>query len=254
MKKFKCNGCHNECSILNDNGFSPLMCPYFPDRIAHWQLIEEEKEAVTDCNQLPKLTVEVFDHPDCPAWAKYAAVDKCGTAWFHECEPEIIEYLWWSKSQDELCHIHKKFDNSDWQNSLIERPAKALPDWCKVGKHGYDNEQQRYFEIVNIDEKFVDIEYLDDGIGATCSYADIQQCSEARKRPFNEKEMKELVGRIFTTVDGDASIATDFDSILKALCIYGEWFKSKELADSVWQLDGNPCYKLKHLENGEWVE
>lgn len=32
-------------------------------------------EPVTECNQLPKLTVEVFDRPDCPGWAKYAAVD-----------------------------------------------------------------------------------------------------------------------------------------------------------------------------------
>ena len=30
--------------------------------------------------QLPKLTAEVFDRPDCPKWAKYAAVDNDGMA------------------------------------------------------------------------------------------------------------------------------------------------------------------------------
>jgi hypothetical protein len=50
------------------------------------------------------------------------------------------------------------------------------------------------------------------------------------------------------------SIATDFDNIMNSICIGSEWFKGDELANSVWQLDGKPCYKLEHLENGEWVK
>jgi hypothetical protein len=82
----------------------------------------------------------------------------------------------------------------------------------------------------------------------------LQQFKVARKHQFNKKEMQGLVGKVFTTPDGDVSIATDFDNIMNSICICSEWFKSDELANSILQLDGKPCCKLEHLENGEWVE
>lgn len=36
-----------------------------------------------------KLTQEVFTRPDCPKWAKWAAVDADGTAYWYESEPEL---------------------------------------------------------------------------------------------------------------------------------------------------------------------
>ena len=190
MRKYNCSGCYHKCPITQDehSDFFPINCLYFKEKTAFWTEIKEEKEAVTDCDQLPKLT------------------------------------------------------------------AKALPDWCKVGKHGYDNEQQRYFEIVNIDEKFVDIEYLNDGIGATCDYSDMQKCSEAKKRPFNEKEMQGFVGKllrhhgftelVFTYNEQDKTIST-----MCCISKNADWLM--DYADTV---DGKPCYVLEHLENGEWME
>lgn len=142
---------------------------------------------------------------------------------------------------------------------VFKRPAKALPDWCKVGRCGYDNEQERYFEVTNIDKKWVDIEYLDDGIGATCDYSDIQKCSEARKRPYNAEEMKALVGKIITSTDGDVSIITDYsphsaEYNVASIYFIGGWSTADELLKYNYTIDGKPCYVLEHLESGEWVK
>ena len=54
-------------------------------------------EPATDRNRLPKLTAEVFDHPDCPKWAKWAAVDYDGEVRFHQEKPTInsLSDIWW---------------------------------------------------------------------------------------------------------------------------------------------------------------
>jgi hypothetical protein len=160
------------------------------------------------------------------------------------------------------CYCLYEKERTDWhevkeESAEVERPAKALPDWVEEGAIGYDNEQKRYFEVTCVmyaSGKWVDIEYLDDGVGTIYSYADMQKCSEARKRPFYDVEMQRSVGRVFTTAAGDVSIASDFDNYPKILCILGTWFNRKELADSAWLLDGKPCYVLEHLVDGEWVK
>lgn len=160
------------------------------------------------------------------------------------------DHLYFCVKADVATHWHEVEEENTQQFGKTEQ----LPDWVKVGAIGYDNELKDYFEVTNVSEKWIDIQELDGGNGATCSYADIQKCSETRKRPFNDAEMKALVGRLLTTVDGDVSIATVFDNTLKELWIACKCFKNKELANSKWLLDGKPCYKLEHLENGEWVE
>lgn len=37
--------------------------------------------------KLPKLTVDIFDRPDCPEWAQWAAVDECGDAYVYDTKP-----------------------------------------------------------------------------------------------------------------------------------------------------------------------
>jgi hypothetical protein len=107
---------------------------------------------------------------------------------------------------------------------------------------------------MNVSEVCVDIKYLDNGIEVICDYADMRQYSEARKRPFNAEEMKELVGKIAKTEDGDVTLITDYDWFIEKIYICGERLNSEELMNSTWRIDNNPCYKLEHLENGEWVE
>ena len=74
--------------------------------------------------KLPKLTVDIFNRPDCPEWAQWAAVDADGRCFVYCVNPVRGRYGWhFTKGgfQDGT-HIGD-YDPSDWQNSLIERPA-----------------------------------------------------------------------------------------------------------------------------------
>ena len=75
--------------------------------------------------KLPKLTQEVFERADCPEWAKWAAVDGDGWAYYYSEMPRISICNVWSIPG---CQCGEKikgysFDASDWEHSLIERPA-----------------------------------------------------------------------------------------------------------------------------------
>ena len=70
---------------------------------------------------LPKLTVDIFDRPDCPECAKWAAVDECGDAYVYDTKPVKQSEDWHT---DEGGDFIGEYDPADWQNSLIERPAK----------------------------------------------------------------------------------------------------------------------------------
>ena len=110
-------------------------------------LLSLHGEPPTTSSQLPKLTVEVFDRPDCPEWAEFAAVDYYGNAFFFEGKPFNDAGRWYQKKG--LCNpvYFGCFDKTNWFDSLIERSAK-LPDWCKVGEWAYHNE--RYGKITGI--------------------------------------------------------------------------------------------------------
>lgn len=80
----------------------------------------------------PKLTAEAFDRPDCPEWAKWVAVDRDRKACFYSRKPKCDNMLqMWLPGgiAVEFKTIRGiKFAASDWQNSLIERPEKSLPN------------------------------------------------------------------------------------------------------------------------------
>lgn len=90
----------------------------------------EKKPSCEECanykskEELPKLTQEVFERPDCPEWAKWAAVDKSGAAFWYSERPKIawpFHYSW--AHGHNYMSLKGKFDATDWKNSLIERPA-----------------------------------------------------------------------------------------------------------------------------------
>lgn len=77
-----------------------------------------------------KLTTDVFSMPECPAWAQYAAVDADGDAYWYDTKPPLREATWSSIGADhvkQITHGNTKlrYDSSDWEHSLIERPAVA---------------------------------------------------------------------------------------------------------------------------------
>lgn len=79
--------------------------------------------------KLPKLTVDVFKRPDCPGWAKWAAVDIAGRVWGFISKPCLISN--WVSNSDAyfLC---SGYSAVNWQNSLIERPAVKNSDKQKT--------------------------------------------------------------------------------------------------------------------------
>jgi hypothetical protein len=159
---------------------------------------------------LPKLTVAVFDRPDCPKWAKWAIISPGGYIAFFKEKPEIYEngivlngdyvYIW-----------EKKYSNKNWQNSIVERPKnrvnwdeveeiccnskltfkekkQELPDWCKVGEWVYLC-NGTYSRIVSINDCHVN---LANGISVGKNSIH-EEMVPARLRPYNAEEMRGLV-------------------------------------------------------------
>lgn len=210
--------------------------------------------------QLPKLTAEVFNRPDCPAWAKYAAVDGNGAGYYYSEKPFILsDAFGWGivcseTNQSEL--ISGKFNNSDWKNSLIERAAK-LPDWCKVDAVGW-HKRCGYFKVTYIDDisKRVDIQQVEDKSKGYLSFHTVcNEVLQANRRPFNTKEMKSLVGRTVAPDYGAVFLVIKFVDTSEGgeVGIDGIYYNADRLLDK-FTINGKPAGVFEHLENGEWVE
>lgn len=246
MKKFECNACSSvrNCVFYSEFNAVAQVCPVEPSYAAEWHEVKEE--TVIDCNQLPKLTTEVFDRPGCPEWARYAAVDKNGVAgYFSEypsrrCDP----YQWMVKEPGKYQKIDDDFDPSDWQNSLIKRPAKTeLPDWCKAGEWVYDASLREYLYVREEDYDW---------------YVDLVargRIKQARKREFNKKEMQGLVGKMLDT-SSSIELVICYDKYAEDIITHDDTYSAERLMGAAdWRIDGKPCHVLEHLDDkGEWVK
>lgn len=252
MKKFECNGCGGHCTLTTMLEYKPNMC-FRPEE--DWQEVKEDKEIKE--SKLPKLTAEVFERPDCPEWVNYAAVDKSGMVFVYTKKPKVKSSTWDAPCGDFL-FIGSDFDASDWQNSLIERPAKIkLPDWCKAAKWGYDTEREEYFEIVAVTPFNVEVAYLDGEftmvIGIPIFNGD---CVQARKRPFNAEEMKALVGKVIEK-GPSMHLVIGFENVFENECmihVNNCMYSGNDLIRHEYTIDGKLCCKFEHFENGKWVE
>lgn len=204
-------------------------------------------------NELPKLTCDVFDRPDCPEWARYAVVGGGGVLIFYEDKPMMSKDEYpkrWINYDRWIPVLGTKYDTSDWQNSLIERPAKKLPEWCKVGEWVYLC-NGRYYKVESVNECHVN---LSDGVSVGRNSIHSEMVS-ARPRPYNAEEMEAMVG--LTVKGGNSSeIITGFKKnkwgkfVVKGAC---GWYDAKHLLEN-FTAYGSPCGVLEHLENGEWVK
>lgn len=246
-------------------------------------------EPVTDCSQLPKLTAEVFDRPDCPEDAKIAVVNEDGSAFwgsFNTARPTFGGG--WDGENGSWFSIPGKWDSSDWQNSLIERPSKSsfdrllkncaeqqvnkilskarehrlseqyhngpeettLPDWCKVGEWVYLS-NAKYYKIKKVDSYGI---ILAGGI-VIGKYDIHAEAVSARLRPYNAEEMKALVGKVIEK-GPSMHIVTGFENVFGNECmvnVNGCLYGANDLLRQ-FTIDNKPAGVLEHLENGEWVE
>ena len=200
--------------------------------------------------ELPKLTAEVFDRPDCPEWAKYAAVDAAGLAYWYQYFPVTDERIGvWKVWENKRQLIDGFFDRSDWQNSLIERSAQ-LPDWVEVGGYVYDP-RNGYGKIVSGSVKSCYIEF-DGGAGDFVPEA-FAELKQARLRPYNAEELRGLVGKVLQ-YGRHTSLVTMYNGNVDDVFVGdGDWFSASVLLKEC-TLDGNPAGVLEHLEDGEWKE
>jgi hypothetical protein len=93
------------------------------DLLEHYQLYQILSLVAKKSGQkdFPKLTADVFNRPDCPEWAKYAAVDADGRGYFYEYKPYLKEQIKrWDVKVGEVKQIKNVFfSNSKYYSSLI---------------------------------------------------------------------------------------------------------------------------------------
>lgn len=124
MSKFECinKSCTYECKLeITGRREAPKICQYTGQN-THWREVEP-------ASNLPKLTEEVFNRPDCPPEANAAVVTKSGRAYFFaadilKCDPEVGGWQIPPENDNGRCwRIPGHFDSSEWENSIIYRPV-----------------------------------------------------------------------------------------------------------------------------------
>jgi hypothetical protein len=147
------------------------------------------------------------------------------------------------------CCVHGWNGDTDWQEVKEVKAEEILnlPSWCKVGEVVYHKESNQFFLIATIDEEAKVIELEDNG------WFHISEFAEARLRPFNENELRELVGK---AIVGKLSklICLIVNCGQSYISVYGYTYSNEELLDMFTFTDGTPCGVYEHKENGEWVK
>lgn len=166
-----------------------------------------------------------------------------------ECSPSFCLYDTIKGNWHEV-----KEDNAE--NAQVDVKSEPLPNWVKVGAIGYDTHTNDYFEIVCINCTFgiVNVNLFNGGY-LQHNYDIIRNhCVKAQKRPFNDKEMREIVGKSLET-PGFVKFIFSYDKENKTLESYDFLYTADDLFEDDFKFEGKPCYKLEHLNNnGEWVE
>lgn len=214
-------------------------------------------------NELPKLTAAVFYHPDCPKWAKYAVVDQDGWVWFSAKKPNLVMILdkanGWSTGGGSYTYwSDRKFDASDWENSLVERPAKALPDWCRVGGWMYydcpEPDNRYYAKITEIGDNMDYIKGQSPSGGESYIIYCFDSLKKARLRPWEFDELPRLPFEIKRRhVKLKTFVAAAYENKVRLGADLSFVYNS-ELTDGFIMPDSTPCGVLEHIENGEWVK
>jgi hypothetical protein len=254
MKKFECKGCELHCELTpKETCLLPKCCPFAEGYEPAWHEVKEEEQ------KSPKLTAEVFDRPDCPNWANYAVINHHGRLSFFGDKPKFEgeDYGCWSCDNYKYTHINNAFfDPSDWQNSLIERPTKVLPDWVKVDSMGW-HKRAGYFKITYVDDvdKRVNIQQVDDESKGYLSFNTV--CNEAkyaRPRPFNAEEMQKLVGKTIKDKIGNICLISTYLVGGEQIGAFLSFHNAEQLMKSEYTIDGKPCVIYEHLEDGVWIQ
>lgn len=210
------------------------------------QQITEQNPKLT--KEKPKLTVEVFDREDCPEWAKWAAVDADGEAFYYSSEPKLDHGVWICPTLARVEFIPGSYDSKDWKHSLIERPKKCkpLPDWVTVGAPCYDTSNGVFKKLTETDLENIDElkQIIDCGI-----------YREARYDVLSTDKLEALIGKVLQHKSGNKALVCSYKE--EANLVYmGHYAVTPEELMTSWTIDGKPCYTMSYRsKNGErWLE
>lgn len=105
--------------------------------------------------ELPVLTTEVFDRPECPSWAQYAAVDSSGHASYYEKFPVRLRgFFFLSNVEGRSQMIEGHWYASHWENSVIARkiPVGCTPALTNIGVAAFKEEFNTQIIVAMIKE------------------------------------------------------------------------------------------------------
>ena len=185
--------------------------------------------------KIPKLTTEVFNRPDCPKWAQWAAVDKCGLAYFFENKPAFGGSRWHDLKYGMYDQIPGGFyDTSNCEHSLIERPKKEL----EKGIY-YSPSAKLYYRLGEI--SFFNSGHQAFVIGSFSRFEDLPE--DAHKVCTEHYTPEELIGKLVKSVHGYYTItyAAKDDFRLGAFDIQ---VHLQDLENCYTFKDGSPCFKV----------
>ena len=149
-----------------------------------------------------------------------------------ECKEKIFKTKWYEIAEEE---------------EKAEVKAEELPSWCKVGEVVYHKESNKFFKIATFNEEAKLIELEDNG------WFYLDELAEARLRPFNNDEMRELVGKTIASKYTEASFLI-ISSISNYVNIAGDMYSCEDFLKYFTFTNGQPCGVYEHFENGEWVK
>lgn len=183
------------------------------------------------------------------------------------------------KVKDLLLHLHDNDENlQDTIQYMVTNTCQAmdkgkenvvkatctfgnmpkLPDWCKFGVVGW-HKRAGYFEVCADDElaQRISIRQIDDKSRGWLSYETLcTEVKQARRRPYNTKEMQELIGKVVVDNEhGNMFLVTAFVAVDEGeVCVDGVVYNADDLLEC-YTINGKPCGVLEHLnENREWVQ
>lgn len=276
MTKFECKGCDYRHVIESEQ--KPCRCVLWWDKEPDWAEVAEpgpDEERcgicgkiikITDAAQdveagwcckehyddettspLPKLTTAVFERPDCPDWARFAAVEKNGSATWFDKQPVALSGCW---SHDQYMlkarSIGRNFDATDWLNSRVERPAKPeLPAWCKVGAWVYDTKRKSIQRIIEIIPPEIACSIPGDENNQYFSV--VQYLRPIKWRAWNDDEMKRQVGKTIKRKRGHVLLVCECGCQNDGTGTYlflghgSIAHDADDMLENYDQLDGTPC-------------
>ena len=174
-------------------------------------------------------------------------VYKCGVCGTPGCKVEVSSFY----DAPHGCLYGNKGRTADWREVEDEPIAKVptwgawtkeLPDWCKIGALAYGD--GRYGKITGINRTDGKID-----IGETGHFIPVEDCAEARIRPYNSDEMRELVGKVIET-KRDSGLITGYRGVENKVFVglNNRYTAEELLAMNATFSDGSPCGVLEHFD------